>query len=375
MSESQPGRESMGTDSVFDLMDEHGHEELILCYDKTTDLKAIIAIHDTTLGPALGGTRMWDYPDEGEALKDALRLSRSMTYQAAVADCDTGGGKAVLWGNPMRDKSEAYFRAFGRFVEGLMGRFVTYGDLGTDERDLRYVQRETHHVAPFAAGRGGETDGARVTAYGVLWGMKACCKVVYGVSALNGRRVVIQGTGEVGTHLARYLHDEGATLIISDIVYDAMKRVQDEIPSAEIVRPDRVFECDCDIFSPCALGGVINYKTLNRLRCKIIAGGAYNVLESDVLGDLLHKKGVLYAPDFVLSAGELFQSADRMRAVSQEASLKRAEGIYDMLARVFERARRENIPPYRAARRIAIERIEKVGRVRTILTHPKDIGL
>ncbi len=365
----------MSTDSIFDLMDEHGHEELLLCFDRTTDLKAIIAIHDTTLGPAMGGTRMWDYATEDEAVKDALRLSRSMTYQAAVADCDTGGGKAVLWGNPLRHKSEAYFRAFGRFVEGLMGRFVTYGDLGTDEKDLRYIQRETKQVAPFVASAGGYTDGAKVTAYGVFWGMKACCKAVYGVSSLKGRCVVIQGTGEVGTHLARYLHGEGATLIISDIVYDAMKRVQDEIPAAEIVHPDKVFGCHCDIFSPCALGGIIDYKTLDKLRCKIIAGGAYNVLESDVLGDLLHKKGILYAPDFVLSAGELFQSADRMRAVSQDESLKRAEGIYDMLVRVFERARRENIPPYRAARRIAIERIEKVGRVRTILTHPKDIGL
>lgn len=365
----------MGSDSLFDLMDEHGHEEVIFCYDKTTNLRALIAIHDTTLGPALGGTRMWDYKTEDEALKDALRLSRTMTYQAAVADCDTGGGKAVLWGNPMRDKSEAYFRAFGRFVEGLMGRFVTYGDLGTDEKDIRYVQRETDQIAPFVARGTEEADGARVTACGVFWGMKACCKMVYGLASLKGRKVVIQGTGEVGTHLARYLHAEGARLIISDIVYDAMKRIQDEIPEAEIVHPDKVFGCDCDIFSPCALGGVINNKTVNKLRCRIVAGGAYNILESDVMGDILHKKGILYAPDFVLSAGELFQSADRMRAVSQEESLKRAEGIYDMLVRIFERAARENIPPYRAARQIAVERIEKVGRVRTILTHPRDIGL
>jgi leucine dehydrogenase len=365
----------MGYDSVFDLMDEHGHEEVVFCYDRNTDLKAIIAIHDTTLGPALGGTRMWDYHTEEEALKDALRLSRSMTYQAALADCDTGGGKAVLWGNPMRDKSEAYFRAFGRFVEGLLGRFVTYCDLGTDEKDLRYIQRETKEVAPFAARGRGVTDGAKATACGVFWGMKACCKMVYGVASVKDRKVVIQGTGEVGTHLARYLHAEGAGIIISDIVYDAMKRVQDEFPDAEIVHPDKVFGCDCDIFSPCALGGVINHKTVNKLRCRIVAGGAYNVLESDVVGDILHKKGILYAPDFVLSAGELFQSADRMQPVSQEESLRRAEGIYDMLVRVFDLALKENIPPYRAARRIAIERIEKVGRVRTILTHPRDIGL
>jgi leucine dehydrogenase len=365
----------MGNDSVFDLMDEHGHEEIIFCYDKTTNLRAIIAIHDTTLGPALGGTRMWDYRTEDDALKDALRLSRSMTYQAAVADCDTGGGKAVLWGHPMRDKSEAYFRAFGRFVEGLMGRFVTYGDLGTDEEDLRYVQRETGQVAPFMARGAGEAEGARVTACGVFWGIKACCKMVYGDASVKGRKVLIQGTGEVGTHLARYLHSEGATLVISDIVYDAMKRVQDEFPDVEIVHPDRVFTCDCDVFSPCAFGGVINSKTVDKLRCRIIAGAAYNVLESDAIGDILHKRGILYAPDFVLSAGELFQSADRMQAVSQEESLKRAEGVYDMLVRILERAARENLPPYRAARHTAVERIESVGRVRTILTHPRQIGL
>jgi leucine dehydrogenase len=361
--------------SVFELMDRHGHEEVVLCYDKTTGLRAIIAIHDTTLGPALGGTRMWNYADETEALKDALRLSRSMTYQTAVADCDTGGGKAVLWGDPLKDKSEAYFRAFGRFIEGLRGRFVTYADLGTAERDLRYIRRETDQVAPFVARGAAEADGARVTAYGVLCGMKACCKMVFGGSSLKGRRVVIQGVGEVGTHLARYLHAEGARLVISDIVYDAMKRVQDEIPDAEIIRPENIFDCDCDIFSPCALGGVVNHDTLNKLRCKIIAGGAYDVIESDVIGDLLFKKGVLYAPDFVISAGELFQSADRLVPVTHEESLKRTEEIYDVMVRVLERATKDKIPPFRAARKMAVERIEQVGRVRTILAHPPEIGL
>jgi len=361
--------------AIFDLMDEHGHEQVVFCYDRTTDLRAIIAIHDTTLGPALGGTRMWDYDNEDAALKDALRLSRSMTYQAAVADCDTGGGKAVLWGNPMTDKSEAYFRAFGRFIDGLGGRFITYADLGTDERDLRYVRRETPQVAPFVRGVSAEGDGAKVTAYGVLYGMKACCKAVFGVSSLNGRKVVIQGVGEVGSQLADYLHKEGASLVISDIVYDAMKRVQDRIPDAEIIRPESIFDCECDIFSPCALGGVLTTENIDRLKCKIVAGAAYDVLESDVVGDLLHKKGILYAPDFVISAGELFQSADRLEPVSLEESLRRAEEIYDVMVRVLDRSKRENIPPFRAARKMAVERIEQVGNVRTILTHPPEIGL
>jgi leucine dehydrogenase len=361
--------------AVFELMDQHGHEEVVFCYDKTTGLQAIIAIHDTTLGPALGGTRMWHYDTEADALKDALRLSRSMTYQAAAADCDTGGGKAVLWGDPSRDKSEAYFRAFGRFVEGLKGRFVTYSDLGTDEKDLRYVRRETGQIAPFVAKGAVEADGARITAYGVFWGMKACCKMLFGVSTLKGRKIVIQGVGEVGTHLARYLNEEGALLVISDIVYDAMKRVQDEVPDAQIVRPEQIFDCDCDIFSPCALGGVITQENFDKLKCKIIAGAAYDIIESDLVGDLLFKKGILYAPDFVISAGELFQSADRLEPVTQEASLRRAEEIYDVMVRVLERAERDGIPPYRAARKMASERIERVGRVRTILTHPPEIGL
>ncbi len=361
--------------SVFELMEKHGHEELVFCHDQTTGLRAIIAIHDTTLGPALGGSRMWNYADETEAIKDSLRLSRSMTYQAAVADCDTGGGKAVLWGDPFRDKSEAYFRAFGRFIEGLSGRFVTYADLGTDERDLRYMRRETGQVAPFVSMSAGGGDGAKVTAQGVFWGMRACCKMVFGVSSIKDRRVVIQGVGEVGTHLARLLAAEGAKLVISDIVYDAMKRVQDQIPDAEIIKPDRIFDCDCDIFSPCALGGVINQETFDNLKCRIIAGGAYDVLESDHIGDLLFKKGILYAPDFVISAGELFQSADGMEPVGPEASLQRAEEIYDVMVRVLERANREGIPPFRAARKIAMDRIESVGRVRTILTHPPEIGL
>ncbi len=361
--------------SVFDLMDEHGHEQVVFCHDPTTGLRAIIAIHDTTLGPALGGTRMWNYATEEAALKDALRLSRSMTYQAAVADCDTGGGKAVLWGDPMSDKSEAYFRAFGRFIDGLGGRFVTYADLGTDERDLRYVRRETSQVAPFVRGVGAQGDGAKVTAYGVLCGMKACCKAVFGVSNLSGRRVVIQGVGEVGSHLADYLHAEGAEIVISDIVYDAMKRVQDRIADAEIIRPESIFDCACDIFSPCALGGIITTENVDDLKCKIIAGAAYDVLESDEVGDLLHDRGILYAPDFVISAGELFQSTDRLEPVSFEESLKRAEEIYDVMVRVLDRSARDNVPAFRAAREMAKERIEKVGKVRTILTHPPELGL
>jgi leucine dehydrogenase len=317
---------------------------------------------------------MWDYANEGEALKDALRLSRSMTYQAAVADCDTGGGKAVLWGDPFRDKSEAYFRAFGRFIEGLRGRFITYGDLGTVDRDLRYIKRETDYVAPFVAATAAATDGAKLTAYGVFCGMKACCKMVFGDSSVKGRRVAVQGVGEVGRHLARLLAAEGAVLTVTDIVFDAMKRLQDEIPAVEIARPGEILDCDCDIFSPCAMGGVINTANIERLKCKIVAGAAYDVLESDEVGDELHDRGILYAPDFVISAGEIFQSADKMRPATEKQAIERAEEIFDVLVRVFERAGREHIPPFRAARKIASERIEQVGAVRSILCRPPEPG-
>jgi leucine dehydrogenase len=358
---------------VFDLMDKRGHEKMMFCYNATTGLRAIIAIHDTTLGPALGGTRMWNYPSEDEAVKDALRLSRSMTYQASVADCDTGGGMAVLWGDPSRDKSEAYFRAFGRFVEGLRGRFITYGDLGTSDKDLRYIRRETDYLAPFATGPG--AGSGKLTAYGVFCGMKACCKAVFGDSSVRGRRILIQGVGEVGRQLARLLAADGAAITMTDIVFDAMKVVQDEIPAADIVRPEDIFECDCDVFSPCALGGVINKSNLGDLKCRIIAGSAYNVLESDEIGDALHERGILYAPDFVISAGGIFQSADKMRPATEKEAIERAEEIFDVLVRVFDRARREDIPAFRAARKMALERIDQVGRVRSILCRPQDIGL
>jgi leucine dehydrogenase len=356
-------------------MDEQGHEEVVFCYDRGTGLRAIVAVHDTTLGPALGGTRMWDYKSEDAAVDEALRLSRSMTYQAAVSDCDTGGGKGILWGDPASDKTEAYFRAFGRFIEGLGGRFVTYSDLGTDDRDLRYIRRETSHIAPFVTRALGESLGGKATAQGVLWGMRACCKIKYGVSSVKGRRVAIQGVGEVGFNLARYLDEEGARLVITDIVYDAMKRVQDIVPSAEIVRPEEIYECDCDIFSPCAFGGVITQDTAEKLKCKIIAGAAYDILESGRVGDYLHQKDILYAPDFVVSAGELFQTADNMQAATEEETFARTCEIFDVLVSVFDYATRENIPPFRAARRMAEERMERVGGVRSILARAPELEL
>lgn len=356
--------------SIFEMMDEYGHEQVAFCYDSSTGLRAIIAIHDTTLGPALGGTRMWNYKTESAAIKDALRLSRSMTYQTAVADCDTGGGKAVLWGDPMTEKTEAYFRAFGRFIEGLNGRFITYSDLGTDEQDIRYIRRETSYVAPFVRGGKGNGDGAHITAYGVLFGMKACCKAVFGTSSLVDRVVVIQGVGEVGSHLANYLKREGAKIVISDIRYDAMKRVLDRIPEAKILRPEDVISFPCEILSPCAFGGVITKQNVDSLRCRIIAGAAYDILESDDVAEILHERGILCAPDFVISAGELFQSADRLQPISFEESLKRAEKIYDLMLAVLDVSKREGIPPLKAARKMAVERIYKVSKIKSILTQP-----
>ena len=244
---------------------------------------------------------------------------------------------------------------------------MTYADLGTDDRDLRYIARETGHVAPFVARSYGESLGGKATAHGVVWGMRACCKVKYGVSSVKGRTVAIQGVGEVGFNLARYLHEGGAHLIITDIVYDAMKRVQDIVPGVEIVRPDEIYECECDIFSPCAFGGVITQETAGKLKCDIIAGAAYDVLKSSKVGDYLHSKDILYAPDFVISAGELFQTADNLRAASEEETFARTCEIFDVLVTVFERATREGIPPFRAARKMAEERIERVGGVRSIL--------
>ena len=368
---------------IFELMEKHGHEELLFCYNKPTKLKAIIAIHNTTLGNAIGGCRLWRYESEEDALLDALKLSEIMTYQSAVADSDTGGGKAVLWKDFEEETDEAYFRAFGRFVKGLKGRFITSPDLGTDTQDMKYIKRETPYVLLYESstgmsegsaqtgGRlpafGGKAESAELTAHGVYWGMKACVKEVYGVSSLDGLTVAIQGVGSVGKRLVGCLKQERVKLIITDLNYDSIKDVQDHYPDTEVVEPKEILEAKCDILSPCALGPVVTKENISKLRCKIIAGAAYDIVEDPKLCVKLWKMGILYAPDFVINAGELFLTEDTLKILSKEEALASVKKIYDIMAKTIAISKREGISPYQAAYKMAKERIKRVGGVKSIL--------
>lgn len=360
---------------IFELMEKHGHEELLFCYNKPTKLKAIIAIHNTTLGNAIGGCRLWRYKSEQEALLDALKLSEIMTYQSAVADSDTGGGKAVLWKDFEGETDEAYFRAFGRFVKGLKGKFITYPDLGTDTQDMKYIKRETPYVLLYESltgmseesAVGGKAESAELTAHGVYWGMKACVKEIYGVSSLDGLTIAIQGVGSVGKRLVDCLKREKVKLIVTDLNYDSIKDVQDHYPDTEVVEPKEILGVECDILSPCALGPVVTDENISRLRCKIIAGAAYDIVEDPKLCVKLWKMGILYAPDFVINAGELFLTEDALKILSKEEALASVKKIYDIMAKVIAISKREEISPYQAAYKMAKERIKRVGAVKSIL--------
>jgi leucine dehydrogenase len=360
---------------IFELMEKHGHEELLFCYNKSTKLKAIIAIHNTTLGNAIGGCRLWRYESEEEALLDALKLSEIMTYQSAVADSDTGGGKAVLWKDFEEETDEAYFRAFGRFVKGLKGRFITYPDLGTDTQEMKYVKRETPYVLLYGSPAGvsegstlgGKAESAELTAHGVYWGMKACVKEIYGVSSLDGLTVAIQGVGSVGRRLVDCLKRENVRLIITDLNYDSIKDVQDSYPDTQVVAPKEILGVECDILSPCALGPVVTKETISRLRCKVIAGAAYDIVEDPKLCLQLWKMGILYAPDFVINAGELFLTEDALEILSKEEALASVKKIYDIMAKIIAISKKEDISPYQAAYKMARQRIKRVGAVKSIL--------
>lgn len=349
--------------NVFERMQEEGHEQVIFCYDRVTGLKAIIAIHDTTLGPALGGCRMWAYESEDDAIEDALRLSRGMTYKSAVSGQNHGGGKAVIWGDPQTEKSEDLFRAFGRFVETLKGRFCTGTDVGTEKEDFVWSSAETKHLVALPEEYGGSGDSSVITAFGVWRGMKAAAKAAFGADELKGRRVAVQGVGKVGFHLVEHLVGEGAFVAASDINAAHVARLRETFPQVEVVAPEAIFDVPCDIFSPNALGAVLNDETLGRLKCKVVAGAANNQLKESRHGDWLHEHGILYAPDFVINAGGLIQVADELLGYNKERAFRKAAGIYDLLTQVFAISKAENVSTYRAANLLAERRIARLGAI------------
>lgn len=352
--------------SIFKQLQEREHEQVVFCSDIPSGLKAIIAVHNTNLGPALGGTRMWPYASDDEALKDVLRLARGMTYKAAVAGLNLGGGKAVIIGDPNKDKTEAMFRAFGRFVEGLAGRYITAEDVGTDVRDMEYVRMETKYVTGIDKALGGSGDPSPVTAFGVYVGMKASMKELTGNDSLAGKKVAVQGAGHVAQYVCEHLTKEGAKIVVCDIFPEKAKRVAENV-KAEVVEPERIYDVDADVFCPCALGAVVNDETIPRFKFKIIAGGANNQLADEQKhGRMLMERGILYAPDYAINAGGLINVSNELEGYSQERALKQAEGIYDTMLKIFAISKRENVPTFEASNRLAEQRIKAIGRIKSI---------
>ncbi|MCP4632679.1 MAG: Glu/Leu/Phe/Val dehydrogenase [candidate division Zixibacteria bacterium] len=353
---------------IFDRMEEHGHEELAFCYYPEKDLKAIIAFHNTALGNAIGGCRMFNYRTEEDAIEDAIDLSRIMTFQAAISGADFGGGKVVLWKKDSDDRpDEGYFRALGRFIEGFKGRLVTCPDLGTDSRHMAHIACETNHVILHKISQTQSQESEEITASAVLWGMKACVKQLDGASTLEGLTIAIQGVGSVGCRIAELVKEEGAKIIITDLKYDNLKKVQDKYPDTIVVPPEDILSVECDILSPCAIGPVITWDNIDLLKCRIIAGAAYNILdERREQAIRLHEKGILYAPDFVINAGEMFLTQQALEIISREEVLATVHKIYDIMAEILEVSRKENIPPQRAAFQLASKRINDIARTKGI---------
>lgn len=358
---------------IFEYLEKYDYEQLVFCQDKNSGLKAIIAIHDTTLGPALGGTRMWTYANEEAAIIDALRLARGMTYKAACAGLNLGGGKTVIIGDPRKDKSEELFRAFGRYIQGLNGRYITAEDVGTTVADMDLIHTETEFVTGVSPAFGSSGNPSPVTAYGVYRGMKAAAYEAFGSDSLQGKTIAVQGVGNVAYNLCRYLHEEGANLIVTDINPDNVNRAVQDF-GAKAVGVDQIYGVECDIFSPCALGAIINDETIPLLKAKVIAGAANNQLKEEHHGDTITEMGFIYAPDYVINAGGLINVADELLGYNRERALKKVETIYDNILKVFEIAKRDGIPTYKAADRMAEERIESVKRSRsTFLRNERNI--
>jgi leucine dehydrogenase len=345
---------------IFAFMREHDHEQLVFGQEPGSGYRGLIAVHNTTLGPALGGTRYWKYASEEEAVIDALRLAKGMTYKAAVAGLSLGGGKSVVMVPDGPVDREAIFRAHGRMVESLKGRYITAEDVGTSPVDMDYIHLETTHVVGLQ-GRSG--DPSPVTAHGVYMGMKASAKWKLGSDDLAGRTVAVQGCGHVGYYLCQYLAGEGAKLVVTDIAREKVDRIVAEF-GARAVKPDEIYSVDADIFAPCALGAVVNDKTLPQFKVQIIAGGANNVLAEPKHGDALEKQGILYAPDYVINAGGLINVNSELMSWSAERAHRKAGEIYDTMLRVFTLARDEGLPTYQAADRLAEKRIAMAGRLK-----------
>ena len=355
MSESHFDKEK--SIKIIEDSDVFEHEKVVFCQDKATGLKAIIAIHDTTLGPALGGTRMWNYNSEEDALNDVLRLSRGMSFKAAISGLDLGGGKAVIIGDSKTDKTEALMRKFGHFVESLSGKYITAEDVGMSTKDMEYVRMETKHVTGIPLSMGGSGDPSPVTAYGVYMGMKASAKFLWGSDNLIDKKILVQGVGHVGQYLVKYLSEEKANIFISDINSEKTSRIAQEY-NVEVIDNNNVLDFGMDIYAPCALGGILNTQSIDNLKCSIVCGAANNQLEDEQRDSLhLQERNIILAPDFLVNSGGLINVYSEIKGYSREKSLDKTREIYHTTLNILEKAREEGITSYRAALNIAEKRI------------------
>ncbi len=352
-------------EGIFDYLTRYDYENLFLCQDRAVGLRAIIAIHDTTLGPATGGCRMWTYASDWEAIEDALRLARGMTYKYAAAGVNLGGGKAVVIGDPKRRDREALFRTLGRFINRLGGKYYTGEDVGTTLEDMEYIRMETEHVVTLPTYLGGAGPIAPMTAFGVIQAMRACCNEVYGSGELRGKRVAIQGLGAVGYELAKQLAELEVRIWGTDIDEEKVERVQREF-GVMSVDPKSIYGLECEIFAPCALGGIINDETIPQLKCKIVCGSANNQLREEKHGDILAKRGILYGPDYIVNAGGTIYDTDRLGVggVSHERGRTKVARIYQTMEKLIDVSKKDNIATYRAADRMAEERIRAISEVK-----------
>ena len=351
--------------SIFKALKDLGHEQVVFCQDQATGLKAIIAIHNTVLGPSLGGTRMWNYESDHEALTDVLRLSRGMTFKAAISGVNLGGGKAVIIGDARTMKTEAFLRRFGKFVNSLNGKYITAEDVNMKTADMEYISMETRHVTGLPESRGGGGDPSPVTAYGVYLGMKAAAKKTFGKDSLAGKRVAVQGVGQVGMHLVEHLVKENAEVYIADLFPEKVKAIAKQY-GVTAVGQDEIYDVDCDIYAPCALGATINDETIDRLKCSLIAGAANNQLKDEVKhGYMLKDRGVTYAPDFLINAGGLINVYhEHLGNYSRNRVMEQTEKIYDTCLHILNLSEAEKISSQEAAIRLAEKRIADIGHLR-----------
>ena len=358
---------------MFERIAGDGHEEIVYCHDGIVGLRAIVAIHSTRLGPALGGTRFYPYASEDDALEDVLRLSKGMTYKSAAAGLDLGGGKAVIIGDPREHKSEALLRAYARFLEGLGGRYITAEDVGTTQPDMDVIRRETRHVTGVSRSLGGSGDPSEATAYGVLHAMRAAARFLWGAASLEGRHVVVTGVGKVGYALVRHLVEERARVTVADVNDQAVERAANDF-GATPVEAKRSHAVECDIWSPCALGGGLSAETIPELRCTAIVGSANNQLATPADADAIAARGIVYAPDYIVNSGGVINISEELAPMGyhRERAYGIVRRIFDTTTAVLETAKLEGITTAAAADRLAEQRMEQLSHVRLLRTSRGD---